>query len=395
MKVRGRMPWWLSATIVYLLGRAVSTTMLLVLASQQEENAWTGAQPNLWDFSSMWDGRWYNIIAETGYPTELPYTEDGYVAENAWAFLPVYPIIVRTLMMLTGLPWGISAVILSVVFAWAATLTFYQILIRVVPAQQALFAIVLFSVAPVSPVYQLAYAESLQLFLIGLSILLLQRKMYLWMIPVVIVLSLTRPGALAVSLMLVLHWIYRYSQRQRKRFSRADRIKVFVVAVISGLSGLAWLVIAGIATGHWAAYLETELAWRSAYIGYQELIPFTPWVYSAQWWSVNFGYPEWAGYALLAVLVVGFFAFLLTPAVKKLGVDIRFWLISYSLYLLAVFFPQSSTFRLLAPLFPVLGAVAAPTSKIYRVSVVVIFIALQWWWLNIGWKVDGYDWTPP
>ena len=75
-----RLPWWLQVTCVFLLGRAISTVMLLVLASQQAENAWTGAQPSLWDFSTMWDGRWYNIIAEVGYPHEIPYTEDGHVA---------------------------------------------------------------------------------------------------------------------------------------------------------------------------------------------------------------------------------------------------------------------------------------------------------------------------
>ncbi len=80
---------------------------------------------------------------------------------------------------------------------------------------------------------------------------------------------------------------------------------------------------------------------------------------------------------------------------KKLGVVIRFYLASYALYVLAVFFPQSSSFRILAPLFPALGVVAAPTSRVYRVIVVVLSIALQWWWLNVCWKVDGYDWTPP
>ena len=73
----------------------------------------------------------------------------------------------------------------------------------------------------------------------------------------------------------------------------------------------------------------------------------------------------------------------------------HFWLASYALYLLAVFFPQSSTFRLLAPLFPALGAIAAPKSKVYRVIMVVLFIVLQWGWLLICWRIDGYDWSPP
>lgn len=390
---RTRLAWWIKVSLIFLLGRAISTAMLLVLASQQAENAWTGAQPSLWDFSSMWDGRWYNIIAEVGYPTQLPVTEDGHIAENAWAFMPVYPALVRGVMMITGLPWNIAAIIITVVCAYVATLVFYKLLTRFVPAQQALFAVLLFSVAPVSPLFQLAYAESMQLMLIVIALYLLVRRKYAWMIPVVLVLSVTRPGSLAIALTLVLHWIYRAVQKAR--FPLKEKVLVAAVALIAALSGVVWLFIAGAVTGMPTAYLETELAWRSAYIGYQELVPFTPWIFAAQWWTTNFGYPEVAGYVLLVALVIGFVIFLFTPAMKRLGVDIRFWLISYALYLLAVFFPQSSTFRLLAPLFPALGAVAAPKSKVYRVTMTVLFIALQWGWLLICWRIDGYDWSPP
>ena len=390
---RTRLAWWIKVSLIFLLGRAISTAMLLVLAGQQAENAWTDAQPSLWDFSSMWDGRWYNIIAEVGYPTQLPVTEDGHIAENAWAFMPVYPALVRGVMVITGLPWNIAAIIITVVCAYVATLVFYKLLTRFVPAQQALFAVLLFSVAPVSPLFQLAYAESMQLMLIVIALYLLVRRKYSWMIPVVLVLSVTRPGSLAIALTLVLHWIYR--EVQKARFPLKEKVLVAAVALIAAFSGVVWLFIAGVVTGMPTAYLETELAWRSAYIGYQELVPFTPWIFAAQWWTTNFGYPEVAGYVLLATLVIGFVIFLFTPAMKRLGVDIRFWLISYALYLLAVFFPQSSTFRLLAPLFPALGAIAAPKSKVYRVTMTVLFIALQWGWLLICWRIDGYDWSPP
>ena len=201
---------------------------------------------------------------------------------------------------------------------------------------------------------------------------------------------MTRPGALAIALALGLHWLYRFAKRSRGRFPVRERVLVAAVAVVAAAGGFLWLVVAGVVTGVPDAYLSTELAWRSAYIGYQELLPFLPWVLSSQWWL-----PGVWGYVALAGIVVTFVVFLLTPAVKKLGVDIRFWLISYGLYLVAVFFPQSSTFRLLAPLFPALGALAAPTSRLYRVGLVVVSLALQWGWLLICWRVDGYDWTPP
>ena len=101
------------------------------------------------------------------------------------------------------------------------------------------------------------------------------------------------------------------------------------------------------------------------------------------------------GYIVVAALILGFGAALFLPAVRRLGVDLRFWVASYGLYLLAVFFPQSSTFRLLSPMFPLLGALAQPRSRLYRVALVLVFTALQWGWLYICWAYIGYDWSPP
>jgi hypothetical protein len=86
---------------------------------------------------------------------------------------------------------------------------------------------------------------------------------------------------------------------------------------------------------------------------------------------------------------------LFSAPAKRLGVDVRFWLVSYGLYLLAVFFPQSSTFRLLVPLFPALGIIAQPRSRVYRIALVILCIVGQWAWLEVAWYVGTSDWTPP
>jgi len=139
------------------------------------------------------------------------------------------------------------------------------------------------------------------------------------------------------------------------------------------------------------AYTDTELAWRSAYVGYEEFRPFVGWIQGANFWVPQL---PW-GPVLLVAAVAVFATLLFSPPVKRLGVDLRFWLASYLLYVLAVFFPQSSTFRILFPLFPALGALAQPRTPAYRVAIVLVFIALQWGWIHIAWWVDGTDWTPP
>ena len=82
-------------------------------------------------------------------------------------------------------------------------------------------------------------------------------------------------------------------------------------------------------------------------------------------------------------------------AARRLGVDLRFWMLSYALYLLAVFFPQSSTFRLLVPLAPGARGLAIPENRVYRVGARRRRNRGQIGWLYIAWWVDGQDFTPP
>lgn len=384
------MPWWAAVLVVFGAARVVTTVFLLVLAAAQPENAWTGASPRYIDFASMWDGRWYNIVAVSGYPSSLPLTEDGHVGENAWAFMPVYPAVVRIVMVLTGAEWALAAVAVSILAGFGAALVTYLLFRERLDRRTALFGVVVFAVAPVSAVFQVAYAESLHLLLLAWALLLLLRRRYLLLVPVIVVMGFTRPSALAFALFLGLHVVVRLVRRRQDPFAPRELPTAILATVTSVVVGFAWPAIAWAVTGSITAYTDTELAWRSAYIGYQHLVPFAPWFQGLEWWVGS----RW-GWVLVVLIVLGFAAALLSRPVRALGVDLRLWLASYALYLLAVFFPQSSTFRLLVPLFPLAGAIAVPTSRVYRVFVVLGSLALQWGWLLIAWRVDGYDWTPP
>jgi hypothetical protein len=393
-----RIPWWGQALLVFGAARVVTTGILLVVAAGQPANAWTGPSPGYADFASIWDGRWYQIIAESGYPGVLPRTAEGNVAENAWAFMPVYPAVVRVLMLLTGLPWAPTAVFVSLACGFASAVVVARVFRLVLAPGTALFAVVCYSVSPLSPILQVAYAESMHLLLLALALYLVLRRRYWLVLPVIAVASFTRPSGLAFALFLLLHVLHRWWIRRRDPFPANEAIAASVTAVASGFLGLGWLLIAWAVTGSLTAYTDTELAWRSAYIGYTELVPFAGWFQGLDWWAVNgLGLPAgfWWGACGVAVLVAAAIALLLSPPAKRLGVDLRLWAASYLLYLFAVFFPQSSTFRLLVPLFPLAGVVAQPRSLIYRSAVVALSIAGQIGWILIAWRVDGYDWTPP
>ena len=383
-------PWWAVVAGIWAVSRIVTTTLVLILARVQGPNPWTGASPGYLDFANIWDARWYNIVAVSGYPAVLPVTSTGHIGENAWAFMPGYPAVVRLIMVVTGAPWAPAAVVVSLAFSLGATLLFYRLMLRVQGRGTALFAVMLFCVAPLTPILQFGYAESMYLFFLTLALLLLLERRYVLLFPVIAVMALTRPSGLAFALALGFHLVHRWLTRHRDPFPASERLGAASVTAFSALSGFAWPLIAWIATGSATAYTDTELAWRSSYIGYQELVPFTAWFQGGVWWL---GTP--LGIVVVVLLVVGFGALLFAPAVRRLGVDLRFWLAAYGLYLFAVFFPQSSTFRLLMPMFPLLGAIAQPKRLSYRIAIVVLCILGQWGWLLICWGVDGADWTPP
>ena len=390
LRIRYRLsPWWLRVLVVWVLSRAITTWMLLVFAGWQGASPWGGPHPSYLQFAQFWDSGWYHTIAVSGYPSVLPLV-DGHVGANAWAFMPAYPMLVRVLMELTALPWEPVSVAVSLAFSLAGALVFYRLMRLVLSSSAALFSVVLLCVAPLSPILQVSYAESMAAFLLTAVLYLLLKRRYLAMLPVIAVLALTRPTGLALALALALHVIYRWVIRRREPFPLRERIASIMATVFSGAMGLAWSAIAWATTGSPSAYTDTELAWRAPFIGHHEFVPFSAWIQGANFWM-----PGPLGIVVLVLVVALFATLLLTPAVRRLGADLRFWVLSYALYLLAVFFPQSSIFRLLMPLSPLLGAVAQPRSRVYRACLVVLFIAGQWGWLYLCWWSNGYDWTPP
>ena len=391
------LPWWARVTVVFLLGRALDTVLLLWQASIEGRNAWTGPHPGYLQFANIWDGRWYQIIAQYGYPSVLQFDTTGHPEQNAWAFLPVYPLVVKVVTTL-GLSWEVAAVLVTVLSAWGATLIFYKIMRARLRPSTAMYATVLFSVAPVAALFQVAYAEALFTLLLAAILYLWLKRRFWWMLPLIALAAFTRPGEVALALALGLWVVWRLWRAWRgtepiRMPELAASVSATLVALISGL---AWPVIAGRVTGYANAYTETELAWRVSYTGWEALVPFTPWVQGAKWWfTLWLHLPAWAGYLTLGVLIALGVLMLVAPAGRRLGVELRLWIASYGLYVLAVFFPQSSTFRILLPLFPALGVVAAPRSRIYRIAMVVVFVVAQAGWLLLAWTIGDYDWSPP
>ncbi|SFS08212.1 hypothetical protein SAMN04487846_2343 [Microbacterium sp. cf046] len=399
------LPVALRIGILYFAARVVTTLFLILATTLSAPGSRFGQNATIGDFILGWDAQWYWFIAVNGYPADLPLTEAGQVAENAWAFMPIYPYLAD----IVGLPfgalpwmgapgWGVGALLVSLAAGYLSCLVLYRMLSMRIDATAALWSVVFFAAGPVAALFHLGYAESLFLLWLFLAIWLLQRREFGWLYLLIPLMGFTRPGVLAFALFLGLYGISRWVMRRRDPLARREVVHIVALGLLAVVVGFSWQVIAGIVTGRPDAYLATELAWRRASIPGDGFAPFEGFVQGAAlWFGRIWGLGEVTGYIVLAASVVAVAALLLfEPHVKRLGIEVRLWVASYLIYLLAVFFPQSSIFRLLVPVSPLWGAVAQPKSIVYRLSVLALCLIGQWWWIyNMYSLANTAFWTIP
>jgi hypothetical protein len=342
------LPDWLVLLGLYGIARAVTTATFTVgFASTDpvgfgDPSGWKG----FFERSAAWDGQYFLEIARQGYPSTLPTDSAGTVQQNAWAFLPVFPAIVAA-VSLTGADPAVVAVLLATTFGGAATVALMVLLRPHVGRSTALWSAVFFAFGPVAFVLQIAYAESLGLLLGFAALIAMQRRRYWTILPIVTVLAFTRPGALAIPLALAVHGVIRLVERDPVPVR--ERVAIIITGLVTATAGLAWPVVAAVATGVPDAYLQTELAWWRLHLSVDHFAPMTPWFLQA----ARFAGPIGVVGVFVAVVVVGWWSS--SRSTRRIGSVPLLGSVSYLLYLFATFLPQQSTFRLLLPASPLLG----------------------------------------
>jgi hypothetical protein len=395
--VRG-WPWWVQVTALYAGARLVSACIFMAAALHQGPNPWFPAKPDYWNFINIWDARWYGQVIAGGYPSVLPTDAAGNVQENTWAFYPLFPALAGGLSRITGLAPAASLTLVAMLAGWGAALAVYTLFRQKAQHAPAMWGVAFFSVFPVSAVLQVPYAEPLSLLLLAVALLLLVRRQYLWAIPMVVLLCLSRPVGVPFAAMTGLLLVFRavtYARTGPERpagegaHSVRDLAALTGLTAVAGVSALAWPAAAWAATGDPQAYTKTETVWRG-----QDLVPFKPWFDT----GVELFGPVLGVLAPL-VFVALFAAMLFLPPVVRLGVELRLWCACYMGYLVVFLHPQTSTFRMLLPLFPLaLGAAFLSRSRAYRGTVVLMFLLLQIVWIVWLWAwaqlPGGGDYPP-
>lgn len=281
-------------------------------------------------------------------------------------------------------PVPLAAIIVAIVAGYLACLALFHLLRARIDDSAALWAVAFVAAGPLAALFQMGYAESLFLLWLFLALLVVVRRRFAWLYLLLPLLGFTRPGILAFALLLAGYGIVRWARRRVDPLPVNDIVHIVCAGILAAAIGFAWQLIAGYVTGDPSAYMETELSWRRSWTNESGgFVPFSGFVQASAIWFRVWGLPEVWGYIALGALVVAVAAVLLfEPHVRRLGAEIRLWSASYVLYLLLVFFPQSSIFRLLLPLAPLAGALALPRRTSWRLAVLAVGLIGQWWWID-------------
>src|SRR4051812_15680481 len=195
---------------------------------------------------------------------------DGHVAQNAWAFYPLYPGLVRGLMAVTGLPFALAATVVSTACGAVAVCLLYRMLVHTGGRFTATATVLALCAYPAAPVLQAAYTESTALLEITVLVWGLQQRRYGVVLAATLALSLTRPIVIPAALLIAVHGLVR-RRRSPEDFPVAERRRVLGCVVAAVLSFAVWPVVAAVVTGRPDAYLETQKAWviRASEGGYE------------------------------------------------------------------------------------------------------------------------------
>src|SRR3954454_3153776 len=377
--------------LAYAVTRGIDAVFIIILGHRQV--AMTGLDPNIHlSFPSPadpgygvvatnWDGQWYRLIAEQGYPLDLPVDVHGHVLMNSRAFFPLFPVSAGLLSRVTGFGFTTVAPLLNLALGAVAVLVMYRLLASRLNRFAASATVVVTCVFMSAPAMQLSYTEGLALLLVWLSLLLLQSRQYGWLAVTALALSLTRPIALALVPVVVAHWLARRRDPDDEAFE-PDRWRVALLVPWCVAVTALWPLIAAVATGNLVAYPRTMAAWKV----YTRNVPIGSWfTREMRDHGVVLG-------LLLCLALPALLLFIVRrPAARAWGPEVRTWAWAYPAYLFAVTAPGPSIVRYLLLAFPLMWPVPDPEispaaasiqRRIVLPVVAVLGLLLQWYWIS-------------
>ncbi len=373
-------PWWAQVVVAVAVTRAFGLAVVLAIPVGE-----TGAPASWARHALRWDGRWYHMIAASGYPPGIPRDAAGHVVQSAWAFLPAWPLLARAATTATHLPFGVVAPALSLALTLTAALLLHRVVSATPARAHALAAVVLWSLWPASPVLALGYSEPLAAALMFGSVLLVQHRRYWWAVAPVLALGVTRPVGLPLLALVGTHAYLRVRGRRMDSLPTNEALGMAVLAVSCIVSGLVWTLLSSAMSGEPNAYVLASRGWFPEGVG----VPFSAWAAAVSGTGV-------VGVSVIILLVAVLLAAVLCTLPRRaLPPEIVAWHLAGVVFLVAVTTPSTSLPRYLLLGAPGLWMAPATWRGPARTGVAVASALLLVAWVDVFWSGADAVRLPP
>jgi hypothetical protein len=201
-------------------------------------------------FGSVWDGRWYLLIAQHGYPDRMYQEGLG----SRWAFFPAFPAAIRGVAEVTRLSLPDAAFLAAFVFGLTGTVAVWLVVRETFGARLADRATLLLVFFPLSCILSFAYTEGLFLTVAAGTLYALQRRWWVTAALLASVAGLTRnTGAVVVVCVLVVALPAAWRER---------RVRPLVAAGIAPLGLVAFMAYSWAMVGTPFAFLTSQRFWQ-------------------------------------------------------------------------------------------------------------------------------------
>ena len=289
------------------------------------------------DVIHIWDGGWWMSTTLHGYPHAVPMV-DGHAGESTIAFFPLFPLLARGVMNVTGLPLLGSLLVVTTVFGGLTAVGLWYLTRRILDADTADRTVALFCFFPGSFIFSLVYAEPVMLALaVGCLLFLLQRR---WLLAGVLAAMATASRPNAAVLIVCCAWEAGFAVMRRREW------RALIAPALAPVGIVSFFVFLRVRTGSLRAWFDVEKG------GWNERIEPTALWHYIQTFARN-GFAEWnipvplAGAVLILIgavllvrarvppvlLVYTAGIVILTLSSKTLGARPRFVLTAFPLFI--------------------------------------------------------------
>jgi hypothetical protein len=210
------------------------------------------------------DSGWYRAIAAHGY-AQIPLTESQNWSQATlhFAFFPLFPMLIRLLMLVTGMGFIAAAFVINLIILYFLVRCFYLFLIHcALDAESAYRTVVLFLLFPISMHIYFIYTEALFITLLLACFLMIKQKQWLSLVFCSFLLALTRPNGLMMLLPLGFYLLETQGGLHISNIKKQVQKPAIYSLLAMPLAFALWMFYQHSVTGHWMAAAEAQSGWN-------------------------------------------------------------------------------------------------------------------------------------